>query len=131
MKKGVQAVYFIAGVLCLLLALLGITLPLLPTTPFILLASFLFARSSRRCHSWLREHPTFGEIVCSWEDNGVISLRAKRLATMMITLVSSYPLFFGEFSFLLRLSLGAVLISVLAYIWTRPSDISSPITECI
>ncbi|MEQ1943894.1 YbaN family protein [Mesorhizobium sp. VNQ89] len=75
-----------AGVVSLGLGLAGIPLPLLPTTPFILLSAFCFARGSQRLHGWLMSHPRFGPTIRDWNRNGAISLRARKLAaTAMAT----------------------------------------------
>ena len=86
-----RGLWLAAGWLFLGLGLLGVVLPVLPTTPFLLLAAACFARSSPRLHGWLLNHRTFGPPIRNWEENGAISRRAKRLAvgTMAAVLVGS------------------------------------------
>jgi uncharacterized membrane protein YbaN (DUF454 family) len=60
--------------------------PLLPTTPFILLAAFCFARGSERCERWMLEHARFGPIVRDWRARRAVPLRAKQFATVMMAL---------------------------------------------
>lgn len=76
--------YNVAGVLAVLLGILGIFLPLLPTTPFLLLASACFARGSERLHRWLLSHPVFGVYLANFEAGRGIPLRAKIVATVML-----------------------------------------------
>ena len=68
------------GCIFLALAVLGVFLPLLPTTPFLLLASACFARSSERLHQWLRNHGALGRYLTDFEDGRGIPLRGKVLA---------------------------------------------------
>eukprot|EP01035_Chromulina_nebulosa_P058125 gene58125-79605_t len=68
------------GCIFLALAVLGVFLPLLPTTPFLLLASACFARSSERMHTWLRNHGALGRYLTDFEDGRGIPLRGKVLA---------------------------------------------------
>ena len=76
--------YNIAGVLALVLGIVGIFLPLLPTTPFLLLASWCFARGSDRLHRWLLSHRVFGEYLRNFEAGRGIPLKAKIVATVML-----------------------------------------------
>lgn len=76
--------YNVAGVLAVLLGILGLFLPLLPTTPFLLLASWCFARGSTRLHRWLLSHRVFGEYLRNFEAGRGIPLKAKLLATAML-----------------------------------------------
>ncbi len=71
------------GFTCVGLGVLGVFLPLLPTTPFILLAAACFARSSTRFHSWLRGHRIFGPLIREWEEHRAIPRRAKYIAIAM------------------------------------------------
>lgn len=78
------------GVMALLLGIVGIFLPLLPTTPFVLLAAFCFTRGSTRCERWLLAHPRFGPMVRDWREHRAVPLRAKQLATVMMALGSAW-----------------------------------------
>lgn len=68
------------------LGVLGVFLPVLPTTPFMLLAAACFARSSPRFHRWLLNNPTFGPIIDEWHSHRSIPYRAKRTALLLIAL---------------------------------------------
>ena len=72
----IRALWFVVGLCAVALAVLGVALPLLPTTPFVLLAAFAFAKSSERWHTWLRRHRVFGPIIENWREHGAISRRA-------------------------------------------------------
>ena len=76
--------YNVAGALAVLLGILGIFLPLLPTTPFLLLASWCFARGSTRLHRWLLSHPVFGEYLRNFEAGRGSPLKAKIVATVLL-----------------------------------------------
>ncbi|SLN69400.1 YbaN family protein [Oceanibacterium hippocampi] len=84
-----RRLYLLLGFVCVALGIAGVVLPVLPTTPFMLLALWAFARSSERLHDWLYHHPRFGPPLRRWRDHGVIPLRAKltAIATMAASLV--------------------------------------------
>lgn len=83
-----RLLWLAAGATSLLLGLIGIFLPLLPTTPFVLLAAFCFSRGSMRCEAWLLNHPRLGPMVRDWRANRAVPLRAKQIATLMMALSS-------------------------------------------
>lgn len=108
------------GLVCVGLGLIGILVPLLPTVPFLLLASFFFARSSERLHHWLLSHPRFGPVIDDWNRSGAIGPRAKRLATLSIAAVFGLSLALG-LSWKIVSIQAVTLSTVLLFIWTRPN----------
>jgi len=82
--------YMALGWTCLGLGILGVFLPVMPTTVFVLVAAWAFARSSPALHQWLREHPRFGPSLVAWEEHRAMPRRAKRIALVM--LVVSYAI---------------------------------------
>lgn len=74
-----------AGLLSLLLGVLGVLLPGLPTTPFVLLAAACFAKASPRLHHWLVNHRYLGPMVRDWEAHRSLPLRIKWLSTTLMT----------------------------------------------
>jgi uncharacterized membrane protein YbaN (DUF454 family) len=91
----VQVVFAALGPLFLLIGIAGVFLPLLPTTPFLLLATACYARSSRRFYNWLMNHPAFGPLIIEWRTYHSIPWRIKLVAvTTLILTFGSSILFF-------------------------------------
>ena len=82
------------GVLSLGLGIIGIFLPLLPTTPFILLSAYLFAKSSTRLHHWITNHKLFGDYIRSYNEDKSISMQVKIMAIGMIWSSMLFSIFF-------------------------------------
>jgi len=89
-----RSLFIILGLLSLALGIIGIFLPLLPTTPFVLLAAFLFARSSKKMHHWLLSNKHFGPTLTQWEENRSISKQVKIRAIVIIVLTFSVSITF-------------------------------------
>jgi uncharacterized protein len=85
-----RVLWLVAGLVSLVTGIVGIFLPLLPTTPFVLLAAFCFSRGSTRCERWLLSHPRFGPMVRDWREHHAIPLRAKQLAWTMMVIGSAW-----------------------------------------
>ncbi len=79
-----RALLVVTGLVALALGLIGIVLPGLPTTPFVLLAAACFARASPRLHHWLTQHRYLGPMVRDWEANRSLPLRVKWIAISMM-----------------------------------------------
>lgn len=108
----------LAGV-SLVLGIVGIVVPVLPTTPFILLAAFAAARGSARLHTWLRNHPKFGPALHDWERDGAVSRRAKYMATLMMLCSAAVLFVFGPRWWMTAIACGMMLL-VAVWLWLRP-----------
>jgi uncharacterized membrane protein YbaN (DUF454 family) len=86
---GMKKLLVVLGSLCVGLGIIGIILPLVPTTPFLLLASVCFAKSSEKYHNWLHNHRWFGEYLRNYEAGKGIPMRVKisMLAVLWTTMI--------------------------------------------
>ena len=90
-----RQIWRLAGGVSLALGGIGIFLPLLPTTPFLLLAAYCFQKSSPRLHNWLVGHPTFGPAIKDWQQHGAISRTAKIQAMIALAVVLGLSFLLG------------------------------------
>ena len=113
--------YLLLGHLFLVLGIAGAFLPLLPTTPFLLLAAWLYSKSSDRLHNWLLNHKYLGPSLRDWHNSGVIGIKAKIIATVMILVVIGWRFPLLNVELWIKLFGTFILTGVLIFIWTRPS----------
>lgn len=85
-----KALYIVFGTLCLVLGLVGIFLPLLPTTPFLLLAAALYFRGSSRLYHWLLNHKYLGPYIRNFREHKAIPLRAKVVSVSLVWITLLY-----------------------------------------
>jgi uncharacterized protein len=114
--------YLGLGWLCVGLGILGIIMPILPTTPFLLVAVWAFSKSSPALAEKLRNHPVAGPYIRNWQDHGVIPRKAKVLAIFMMAAMGTYLAGFSGLPGWAALAACAILIAVAAYILTRPDQ---------
>lgn len=89
-----QRLFFITcGLIFVGLAALGAVLPVLPTTPFLLVAAACFAKSSPRLYQWLINNRVFGPLIINWQQTRTIPRRAKRIALISIAVAASYSIY--------------------------------------
>ncbi len=103
----------------MLLGLIGVLLPVLPTTPFVLLAAFAFSNGSPRMRNWLVSHAVFGPLIADWEAHGAIARPIKRLSCGVMAAVFLISVIAGVAPMILiiqALCLGGAAI----YVLTRP-----------
>lgn len=109
------------GTLFVLLGLLGLFLPVLPTTPFLLLAAACYARSSRRIFGWLLNHRYFGPLIREWREHRSMPYRAKRTALWLIVLSFGMSIAFFVPGWPAKLAMGVVGLLLGAWIARIPS----------
>jgi hypothetical protein len=112
--------YFCLGWLMVVLGFIGALLPLMPTTIFLIMAAWFFARSSPRLETWLLTHPQFGPTLNAWRESGAISTSAKTAAC--VGMIVGYVVFwFGAHPGPWLAVGGAVfLLASAAYVLSRP-----------
>ncbi|WP_298825822.1 YbaN family protein [uncultured Piscinibacter sp.] len=113
-----RAGWTVAGAVCLALGVAGIFLPLLPTTPFVLLAAFCFSRGSERVEAWLLAHPRFGPMVADWRARRAVPRRAKQLAWAMMAAGSAWAWWVMPEPW--RWLPTLVCLAVAAWLWQLP-----------
>ena len=115
---------FVFGWIFFALGVIGAFLPILPTTPFLLLAGVCFSKSSPRFHAWLLSLPVMGAGMRDWNENRVIRPRAKVLCLSMI-LLGLYLIWHStRIPEVIQLSVSIVMISVSAFVLTRRNGVT-------
>ena len=114
-----RGVYAILGWVAVGLGLIGAVLPVLPTTPFMILAAFLFAKGSPRARTWLIERSGFGPNILDWEREGAIARRAKIWAIGTMAAVLLVSVLLGLPAWVLFVQAG-LMGPVAVFLWTRP-----------
>lgn len=115
-----RTLWLLIGLTSLALGIVGVVLPLLPTTPFVLLAAYCFARSSPRLHDWLLAHRMFGPLIRNWNAHRAIAPRAKLLAVVSMVTVFAGAWAFGASDRVLIIQ-AVILPATALFILTRPS----------
>lgn len=118
-----RIMYLFCGYLFLFIGAVGAIVPVLPTTPFLIIAAGCFSRSNEKIERWLKTHPVIGPPICNWQEFGCIPFRAKLLATMMISLSLYGMYFWSPLSGQMQIAIGALIAIGLLYVWTRPSTV--------
>jgi hypothetical protein len=112
--QGVAAV-------CVLLGVIGIFVPVMPTVPFLIIAAWAASRSSPRLHHWLITHPRFGRQLRDWNEHGMVPRKAKWFTTLCMAVSAVSMLVVAPRPWLWAVAAGiAGMAVVLLWLWRRP-----------
>ncbi len=115
-----RPVYFVFGFLMVLLGLIGVFVPLMPTTTFLILAAWCFARSSQRAEAWILNHPRLGPPVVAWRQNRAIARRHKAMSLGGMTLGLVLFIATAHPAWWLACLVALVLLGLATFVATRP-----------
>lgn len=118
-----SSLYLALGYLSFALGFIGIFLPILPTTPFMIVALWAFSKGSKKMHSWLLNHPKFGTSLQAWEQHRVIPIKAKLTAFVFILASATYILFFSNVPTYAVIMSVSTMACAITYVLTRPSKV--------
>jgi len=117
----VRLAFAALGTLFLLLGIVGIFMPILPTTPFLLLATACYARSSHRFYNWLMNHPAFGSLIVEWRTYRSIPWRVKLVAVITMALTFGSSIIFFIRDGWLQLAFATFGLTMISWLYRIPS----------
>lgn len=115
----IQLLWRTLALLCVVLGLIGVFVPGLPTVPFLLVAAWAGGRGWPALEAWLLNHPRHGEPIRRWRENGVVPRRAKWAASSMM-LLSAAILGLAPVPSWLKFAVPALMAAVALWLWQRP-----------
>jgi len=128
-QRTKQWLYIIMGWVFFVTGFVGIFLPVLPTTPFMILTLWCFSRGSEHLHQWLYHHEKFGPMLQQWDQYGVIPLKAKVMAVSLMSASAIYLLFFSTVPHYAVFMSVACMIGAATYVLSRNSKIPAEDVE--
>ena len=118
--RHARLAYLVLAYTATALGVAGVLLPLLPTTPFLLVAVWAAPKGSQRVHDWIYAQPRFARLLDDWHQQRAVPLGAKWLATAMMLLSWSF-LVWREYHWGLVLGMSLFFCAVGIFLWTRPT----------
>jgi len=118
----VRLLLIVAGTICLIIGVIGMVVPLLPTTPFLLLATACYCRSSTRLYNWLLSNRWFGTYIKNYREGKGIPLKTKIVALTILWAVILYSVFFVVNILIAQLVLVVIAVAVSLHILKVPTS---------
>lgn len=128
-NKLTRALLIAAGWFFVALGVIGIFLPVMPTTIFLIIAAACFARSSERFYNWLLNNKRFGKLIRDYREHKGMPLRAKVIAILMLNVVIGYSALFAVTLLWVKILLFTIAAGVTAYLLSLKTIPSTPIAE--
>ncbi len=125
-NRPLRALLVVLGFLALAVGIVGAFLPLIPTVDLVLLAAFLFSRSSERFDRWLATNRFFGGIVRDWRSGRGFTVRSKVVATVGIAATFSLSIWWSHETTILRVALGLLGLGIAWYVLSQPTRRDEP-----
>ena len=116
-----RSAYFLLGWCFFGLGAVGVIVPGLPTVPFMLVALWLFSKSSQRFYDWLYSHRVFGPPLQQWRAHGVIPLKAKLAAVVTMTVSLAYMIIFADVGVAVIALTASIMLVGAVFILRQPS----------
>ncbi len=120
-EKIKRIIFIVFGTLFLIIGTIGVFIPVLPTTPFLLLAAACYLRGSKRLHRWMINNRVFGEFIRNYMEGRGISLRQKIFTITFLWLMIIFSIFYVVYSFLLRILVFLIAVTVSIHIIRLPT----------
>ena len=118
--KWARLAYMFLAYIATAFGIAGAFLPILPTTPFLLIAVWAAPRGSQRVHDWIYDQPQFARLINDWHQQGAVPLSAKWLATIMM-IGSLLTLITTESHWMIMLGMGLFFLCIGGFLWSRPN----------
>lgn len=128
-RKIKKALYVSVGIVSLTLGIIGLFLPLLPTTCFVLLSGFCFSKGSDRMHNWILNHKRFGPSIRDWRAHGVIRVPIKCWASLMIFISGLVIWMIPKVPLFVQIGMSVFFVGLVAFIWSRPHEVPVPLVK--
>lgn len=125
--RGLRTLWLAAGILMVVLGVIGIFLPVMPTTPFLIVAAACFARSSPRFYDALVNHPIVGPPIRQWRATGTIPKRVKILAISLLILTLGSSIVFFVPLVPVKIGLALIGLGVITWMLRIPNTPESPV----
>jgi uncharacterized membrane protein YbaN (DUF454 family) len=118
--RGVRVLLAVFGWANLVLGVVGMFVPVMPTMVFLLIALWALSESSAPGYEWLRQHPTFGETLRAWDDRGALPKPVKFMSVSGLASSGAFVAVFADADWTWSLAMAAILVAAGVYIITRP-----------
>lgn len=120
-SRFVKALLVVCGSICVGLGVMGIVLPILPTTPFLLLAAACYANSSERFYVWLLTNRLFGQYIRDWREKKGLSIGTKLWVIFVLVVTMGISIVFFVPILAVKLLLASIGLGITIYIWRLPT----------